>query len=169
MIKFQAFRGIITSISDSWTNNNEELAGCFKMISVENEEGNIVNFTAGPNTYFVKHVMVHVGDRVTGYYDANAPAILIYPPQFGAIVMAKDTPYYNVKADYFDSGMVSSDGRLKLNIRPGTRIVLQNGQTFNLNPANRYLVAVYGASTKSIPAQTIPYEIIVMCISSSKN
>ena len=35
--------------------------------------------------------MVTLGDMVTGFYDANAPVPLIFPPQFRAIVMAKDT------------------------------------------------------------------------------
>jgi hypothetical protein len=167
MIRFQAFYGTITMINDLWTNGNEELAGCFKLMSVENEDGTIVNFVVEPTTYFVEHVMVQVGDRVIGFYDANAPALLIYPPQFRAIVMAKDIPYYNVKVDYFDSQLVSGDGQLKLNIAPGTQIILQNDQVFTRIPVNRYLIVLYGASTKSIPAQTTPYKIIVMCRSNN--
>ena len=163
MIMFKAFHGTITMINDLWINGNKELAGCFKLMSVENEDGTLVNFVVEPATYFVEQVMVEIGERVTGYYDANAPAPLIFPPQFRAIVMAKDTPYYNVKVDYFDSQLVSEDGQLKLNIAPGTQTILQNGQAFTQNPINRYLIVAYGASTKSIPAQTTPYKIIVIC------
>lgn len=166
MIRFQDFSGTITMINDFWINSNEELAGCFKIMSVENETGTVVNFVVGPDTYFVEYKMVHTGDIITGFYDANAPVPLIYPPQYRAIVMAKNTPYYNVKVDYFNSQLVSGDGQLKLNIGPATRIKLQNGQAFTGNPANRYLIVLYGASTKSIPAQTIPYQIIVMCTGS---
>jgi len=169
MIRFQAFLGTITMINDFRINGNEELTGCFKLMSVENGEGSLVNFLVGPNTYFVDHVRVQVGDKVIGFYDANAPVPLIFPPQFRAIVMEKDIPYYNIKIDYFDSQLISEDGQLKLNIAPGTQIILQNDQVFTRYPANRYLIVLYGASTKSIPAKTTPYKIIVMCRSNKES
>jgi hypothetical protein len=163
MMRFQSFQGFITMIDDFWINASGEGAGCYKLMSIEDMDGAIVNFVVSPTTYFIDHVMVRVGDRVTGFYDANAPVPLIFPPQFQAIVMAINIPYQNVKVDYFNNELVSSDNKLKLNIAPYTRIVLENGQAFSRNPANRNLIVVYGATTKSIPAQTTPYEIIVMC------
>jgi hypothetical protein len=163
MTNFYSFHGTVTIISDFFTGQNGEGDGCNKLISVQNELGAIVNFMVSPTTYFVDHVMVAVGDRVTGYYDGDAPALLIYPPQYQALVMAKDSPYQNVKVDYFNSQLVSSDGRLQLNISPYTRIVLTNGQSFSRTPANRDLIVIYGPATKSIPAQTTPYRIIVLC------
>ncbi|MDN3015424.1 hypothetical protein PH210_04270 [Paenibacillus sp. BSR1-1] len=163
MTKFYSFHGTVTMITDLMGHNGEG-DGCHKLISVVNEMGAIVNFVVSPSTYFVDHVMVAAGDRVTGYYDGNAPAPLIYPPQYQALVMVKDSPYQNVKVDYFNSQLVSSDGRLRLNISPYTQMVLQNGQSFTGNPANRDLIVIYGPSTKSIPAQTTPYRIIVLCL-----
>ena len=163
MKKFQPFSGMITMINDFWINSTGEGAGCYKLMSVENGQGSLVNFVVTPTTYFVDHVMVSPGDMVTGFYDANAPTPMIFPPQFTAIVMARNTQYKNVKVDYFNSQLVSSDNNLKLNISPYTRLVLENGQAFTGNPANRNLIVVYGATTKSIPAQTTPYKIIVMC------
>ncbi|WHY69095.1 hypothetical protein [Neobacillus sp. SuZ13] len=162
MTKFFSFHGTVTMITDlvGQTGAGE---GCNKLITVENGTGAIVNFVVSPTTYFVDHVMVAVGDRVTGYYDGNAPAILIYPPQYPALVMVKDSPYQNVKVDYFNNELESSDGRLRLNISPYTQILLTNGQLFTRNPANRDLIVIYGPSTKSIPAQTTPYRIIVLC------
>ena len=116
--------------------HNGEGEGCNKLISVENKLGALVNFVVSPSTYFVDHVMVAIGDRVTGYYDGNAPTLLIYPPQYPALVMVKDSPYQNVKVDYFNSQLESSDGRLRLNISPYSQIVLTNGQPFTRNPAN---------------------------------
>jgi len=116
-----------------------------------------------PGTYFVDHEVVSIGDSVTGFYDANAPVPLIFPPQYRAIVMAKNTPTHNVTVDFFNRQLVSSDGNLKLNISLDTQILLENGQLFNRNPANRNLIVVYGATTRSIPAQTTPSQIIVMC------
>lgn len=163
MIKFKSFSGFITSIGDFWINASGEGAGCYKLMSVEDGLGSIVNFVVSPTTYFVDHVMVRVGDKVTGFYDANAAVPLIFPPQFRAIVMAIDIPYRNVKVDYFDSQLISSDNNLRLNLSPYTHIALENDQAFGRNPANQNLIVVYGATTKSIPAQTTPYKIIVMC------
>ena len=163
MVKFLSFRGTVTMINDFITGQNGESEGCNKLVSVENKTGATVNFVVSPNTYFVDHAMVAVGDQVTGYYDGNAPAPLIYPPQYQALVMVKESPYQNVKVDFFNSQLVSSDGRLKLNLSPYTPIILKNGQSFTKNPANRNLIVIYGPSTKSIPAQTTPYKLIVWC------
>lgn len=162
MANFQAFDGVVTMIDDFSIGQNNE-AGCYKLFSVDDGHGVSVNFVVAPTTYFVDHVMVAVGDRVTGFYDKNAPVPLIYPPQFRALVMAKDTHYQNVKVDHFNRRLESSDGTLKLNIAAHTRILLENGQAFTGNIANRNLIVVYGATTRSIPAQTTPTKIIVMC------
>jgi len=163
MKNFQPFHGMITMINDFWIDANEENTGCYKLMSVENGYGTIVNFVVTPATYFVDHVMVSIGDMITGFYDANAAVPLIFPPQFRAIVVARDAYYQNVKVDYFNDQLVSSDNNLKLNIAPWTKILLENWQAFTKNPANRNLIVVYGATTRSIPAQTSPYKIIVMC------
>jgi len=160
---FNFFHGEIAMIDDFLIDESEEGVGCYKLMSVVNRYGSIVNFLVTPETYFVYHVMVSVGDKVTGFYDANAAVPLIFPPQFRAIVMARDNQYQNVKVDYFDRELVSSDGKLKLTISPSTQIVLENDQAFTKIPKNRNLIVVYGASTKSIPAQTIPYKVIVIC------
>lgn len=162
-MSFQSFSGIITMISDFSVGQNNGSAGCYSLISVDNGYGNTANFVVSPTTYFVDHAMVVVGDRVTGFYDADAPVPLIFPPQYRAVVMTKDNPYQNVTVDYFNRQFVSSDGSLQLNIAPNTPILLENGQAFRGNPARRNLIVVYGATTRSIPAQTTPYKIIVMC------
>ena len=162
MANFQAFTGIVTLIEDFWTGDSGE-TGCYKLISVEDSTGSLVNFVVTPATYFVDRAILAVGDMVTGFYDADAPVPLIFPPQYRAVVMAKVTPYQNVKVDYFDEELVSSDGMLKLNIAPSTQIMLENGQCFTGSLANRYLIVVYGPTTRSIPAQTTPYQIIVLC------
>ena len=163
MKKFQSFHGSITMINDFWVEENGEGAGCYKLMSVENGYGTLINFVVAPSTYFVDHLMVAIGDKVTGFFDANAATPLIFPPQLNAIVMVRDSQYQNVKVDYFNRQLVSSDNSLKLNISPYTHIILENGQAFTRNPANRNLIAVYGPTTRSIPAQTTPYKIIVMC------
>ncbi len=162
MAAFGSFTGILASIDEFYA-GEAAAAGCYKLFSVQNAEGNTVNFVVTPATYFVDHVMMTVGNVVTGFYDANAPVPLIYPPQYQAVVMARVAQNQNVKADFFDSRLISSDGTLRLIIGPYTQILLENGQAFQGNPANRNLISIYGAATMSIPAQTVPYRLIVMC------
>ena len=131
---------------------------------VEQRPDQIVNFVVAPTTYFINQTIVTVGDQVTGFYDANAPVPLIYPPQYAALVMNKETSGQFVTVSHFDDQLVSSDHTLQLLVGPGTQVVLQNGQPFNGQLANRDLIVVYGASTRSIPAQTTPSQIIVLCI-----
>ncbi|EWG12267.1 hypothetical protein [Cytobacillus firmus] len=161
MTNFQYFTGTIVQISDF---NGE---GCLKLISADNGMGGTVNFIVSPSTYVLDQTMLSAGDIITGYYDGNAPVPLIYPPQYRALVVVKHTSQQNVKTDYFNSQLISSDGQLQLNVSPYTRMVLTNGQAFTGSPANRDLVVTYGPSTKSIPAQTTPYKIIVLCLSST--
>ncbi|KGM45045.1 hypothetical protein P9D43_28650 [Neobacillus niacini] len=162
MKKYGSFSGTVTMIQDYLVGSEEE-KGCFKLMSILQGDGSIVNFVISPTTYFLDHVMVSVGDRVTGFYDVNVPVILIYPPQYQALIIVKDNSYQNVKVDFFNSQLVSSDGQLQLNIASYTPILLQNNQPFTSNPANRNLLVVYGPATFSIPAQTTPYKIIVLC------
>jgi len=158
MAQWIAFQGEIKQIQPLTSSN-----GCNLMVSVEDRTGAPVNFIVTPQTYVVGQTILLPGDIVTGWYDGNRPAILIYPPQFEALVMAKESANYQVKVDFFNENLVSSDGMLKLNPTQATEHLLPNGQAFVGNIANRNLIVLYGPSTKSIPAQTIPYQIIVLC------
>lgn len=163
MKNFKSFKGTITMIHDFRATINSKKKGCYKLMSVTNATGSLVNFVISPRTYFVNHITVGIGDNIIGFYDANVPVPLIFPPQYRAIVVGEITPYENITVDYFDENLVNSNNTLKLNITSDTEILLENDQTFNLNPKNRSLIVVYGPTTKSIPAQTIPYKIIVLC------
>lgn len=149
-MNFYSFSGTVTAINDFMTSSND-YEGCYKIMSVEDIEGRVVNFIISPTTYFVKQEMVLVGDSITGYYDGDAPVPLIYPPQYRALIVVKNSNVRNVKVDYFDCNLVSSDGKLKLNISNKTEIVLINGQEFSKNPENRNLIVIYGAATRSFP------------------
>ncbi|PID13983.1 hypothetical protein CSV63_15270 [Sporosarcina sp. P34] len=162
MMNIQSFNGVVMVINEFYTGQNND-AGCYMLMTVDNGRGNVVNFVVGPTTYFVNHVKINVGDRVTGFYDADAATPMIYPPQFGAVVMAKDSKRENVKVDYFNRRLQSSDGTLQLNLSPQTEILSTNGQYFTGNIADRTLIVIYGATTKSIPPQTTPHKIIVIC------
>lgn len=161
--KFAAVSGTVTMIEDFSPQPNDTSAGCYKLMSLDSKDSGPVNFVISPATYFVDHKIVKVGDTVTGFYDANAPTILIYPPRYPAIVIAKNTGYENAMVDYFNDQLINSNGTLKLNIAPSTEVILTNDQPFNRYPGNNNLIVVYGPTTRSIPAQTTPYKIIVLC------
>lgn len=161
-MNFFSFSGYVTRIDDFSIGQRNEV-GCYKILTVDNGHGNTVNFVIEPTTYFVDHAIIKRGDRVTGFYDANAPVPMIFPPQFRTLVMTKDSPHQQVKVDYFNRRLESSDGTLQLNLSPRTKITLQNGQPFTGNLEQRNLVVVYGATTRSIPAQTTPSQVIVLC------
>lgn len=160
---FRSFSGKVIMINDFFVMQNDPDVGCFKLFTIDNGRGSIVNFVVEPTTYFVNHVNVKVGDHVTGFYDINVPVPMIYPPQYRAAVMAKEHKDEFVTVSFFDRQLVSSDGSLQLNINAKTPILLENGQTFSGSPVNRNLIVVYSATTRSIPAQTSPKQIIVMC------
>jgi hypothetical protein len=71
MKKYGSFSGTVTMIQDYLVGSDEELKGCFKLMSLVGDDGSIVNFVISPTTYFLDHDMVSVGDTVTGFYDVN--------------------------------------------------------------------------------------------------
>ena len=77
--------GIIQSVS----NMSEDC--CNLMVSIITENG-IVNMVVTPDTYVVNNFRLRRGMSVIAFYDADAPAILIFPPQFRALVIAQKSP-----------------------------------------------------------------------------
>lgn len=153
---YNSFTGTIKEITDF-----KAIEGS-KFVSLENEEGMVANIIISKDTYILNNLKLAAGSEITGYYDANAPMIMIYPPQYNAEVVVVSDKDQNVKVDRFDKDLISFDQSLKLNISKETEIVLQDGKAFEGDIAGRKLVVVYGASTRSIPAQTNPTKIVVL-------
>lgn len=162
MIKFSSFTGLVTAINPFGSPTAPE-TGCSLLISTIDGNGNPANFIITPATYVVDSEMIVPGDIVTGFYNANAPMPMIYPPQYRTLVMAKYRPGQNVKVDFFDHQNISLDRTLQFHVGPNVIIQLENGQMFMGELANRYLVIIYGATTRSFPAQTTPDRIVVLC------
>ena len=68
-----------------------------------------------------------------------------------------------VSVGHFDLTMVNEDRTLQLNLDGSVDIRTTNNQHFQGSPSNRNLVVIYESSTRSIPAQTTPREVIVLC------
>lgn len=159
---YYSARGRVLQINDLHT-NEEAAYGCNKLLMIESDQGASFNFHVSPETYFIDPVKIKVGDYVIGFYAANAPALMVYPPQFCVTAMALDRDGRHIKVDRFDQNLVSADGQLKLLPAAGTDIILVNHQPFYGDIKNRNLIVEYTVTTRSIPAQTVPDKIIVLC------
>lgn len=155
-IFYLSFTGTVKEIQDHWSMENG------KFISAEDNEGLPANIIISDNTYIAGDKEIAVGSVITAYYDANKPMIMIYPPQYNAEVVVVNGIDLNVEVDYFNKELVNSDNTLKLNISDETKVLLQNGEEYKGKLEDKKLVVFYGASTKSIPAQTTPEKVIVL-------
>lgn len=153
---FGSFTGIVKSIADY-----EPVKGS-KIIAIENSEGIPANVIVSKDTYILNNAEIKVGSILNAFFDANAPMIMIYPAQYNAAVVVIDNKEQNIKVDLFDADLLSADKMLKLNISEATEVMTQDGKAYNGTLGNRNLVVVYGAISKSLPAQTNPIKVIVL-------
>jgi hypothetical protein len=125
-------------------------------------EGEPFSFTVTETTVLFTDERPEVGNTVTGFYDQNAPMIMIYPPQYTAVALAVETGDINLFVGHFDSDLVDTGNRLMLIIVEETLVQLPDGTPFEGSLKDRNLAVMYGASTRSIPAQTRPEKVIVL-------
>lgn len=135
---------------------------CQQMITIQNTEG-VHNFIISPETYVIDMVRFRAGMQVTAFYDANLPVPLIYPPQYQAVIVGRNMPNEKMYAGYFDENLTANDNQLKLNISRGTEVITSNGQQYLCSLGQNTLIVYYTITTRSIPPQTTPRKIIVMC------
>ena len=101
--------------------------------------------------------------RIAAYYDANLPVPLIFPPQYQAQIVTMLGRNQTIMLNFFDQNLTATDNSLRLNIGRGTRVTTLNGQPFNCSPENHALLVWYTVTTRSIPPQTNPERIVVLC------
>lgn len=152
---FEKIEGVIRNISRG--------DSCCSMLVSVSSESNIINIVVTGDTVIIDNIRLRPGMRIAAFYDANLPVPAIYPPQYRAEIVTTLKRGQQVKLDYFDDDLVSSDGSLKLQTGSVTQIVTLNGQPYMCRPENSELLVYYTASTFSIPARTTPQKIIVMC------
>lgn len=151
---YGAFTGTVTKITDLGK-------GSFK-IDLKSQDEEEATFTVSDETYRTNEEKIEIGSIVTGYYDAKLMTIMLYPMQYIAEVIDVVKADYNVKVDYFDRKLVSSDGKLKIHIDSNIPVINEDGTVYKGRPIKKNLVVIYGNSTKSIPAQTHPIKIVVL-------
>ena len=88
---------------------------------------------------------------------------LIYPPQYNAVAAAVQKNGRMVNVGYYDTSLVNEDQTLQLNLDGSVEVRTTNNQYFQGSPTGRNLVVTYDNSTRSIPAQTTPLKIVVLC------
>lgn len=160
MAQFSPIYGKIASITPAYGSG-----GCTLLFSLNSQDFGPVNLTVSNETYVLEQETFEPGDSIIAFYDTTAPVPLIYPPQYSAFVMLEQEDNQFAAFDYFNEELVNSDQTLKLNLQGqmAKNILLPNGQIFTGNPGGHYLLVIYSTTTRSIPAQTTPKEVIVFC------
>lgn len=135
---------------------------CEQQVTLRSNQG-IHNFIISPDTYVIDELRLRPGMTVTAFYDASLPVPLIFPPRYQAVIIGRRNPRETIFAGYFDDSLTAENNALRLNIDRSTTVVTSNGQLFTCRPGDHLLVVYYTASTRSIPPQTTPRKVIVVC------
>lgn len=135
---------------------------CEQMAAIATGEG-IVNFMIGPETHVIDSRRLRPGMAVGAFYDSNLPVPMIFPPQYRAQIITALNGREQVLLSEFNNNLVAADGSLSLNVAGNTVVRTINGQNFTCSLGNRTLLVYYTTTTRSIPPQTIPRKIIVLC------
>ena len=152
---FEKVEGIIQGINRA--------DSCCSMVVSLISDSNIVNVVVTGETTIIDNVRLRPGMRIAAFYDTNLPTPAIYPPQYRAELITSLRRGLQVMLDYFDENLTSADQSLKLNIGPMTDVVTLNGQQYTCSPENTELLVYYMNTTFSIPAQTTPQKVVVLC------
>lgn len=153
--------GTVVDVTTDYFNSQTECISNYN-VTVRTEDNQEIHFIIDSNTYFVDCVTQQKDVKIVGFYDEFAAIPLIYPPQYPIKVIALDLPGRFVKADFFDCYLISNDNQLQLIVSNNTYIIDEDGKPYCGNISNKYMVALYARSTKSIPAVTTPTVIIVL-------
>ena len=163
MAAFTPVTGIITNI-EYLRGTGNPINDCTILFTLEGEN------PSGPfqvqlpaNAYVLSLHPFQIGDRATFFYDPNAPMVLIYPPRYTAVAGAYTPHGTSAMLDQFHDDLSTSDRSLKLNLAWNTPITLPNGQPFQGDLSNRLLFVLYSMTTRSIPPQTTPEQVVVFC------
>lgn len=184
--------GIITNIESFTDDHTSAYDSCTLLYTLEGENpAGPFQVLLPANAYVLNLHPFQIGDRATFFYASDAPMILIYPPRYTAIAgaytphgtsamldvfqntlestdetIANNTPERTMgspSGNLTESRTVNTDNTLILNLAWNTPITLLNGQPFNGSLAEKLLLVSYHFTTRSIPPQTTPEQIVVFC------
>ena len=160
MNSFPFITGSVSSIRNLAQEGRSHM--CSFLIELDTHDGP-VSLLLTSNTYVYDCHSLEQGDLITAFYDPNAPVPLIYPPRYTALAIVETKIGTTAVLDVFDENLLNPDGTLQLTPQPDTDIVTPNGQKLGQIPGGSLLLALYTASTKSVPALAVPEEVVVFC------
>lgn len=135
---------------------------CSQMMTLRTGNG-IINFVVMSDTWVIDSRQLRPGLRVAAFYDASLPVPLIFPPQYRAQIITILGRNEQIMLNEFDRNLTARDNSLQLNIAGSTEIETLNGQRVNCSLGNQTLLVYYTVTTRSIPPQTTPRRIVVLC------
>ena len=138
---------------------------CGYLVTLRPDDGRrgTVQFALTGETVVVDMRRLYPGMRAAMFYDTRLPMPLIYPPRYQAQLVTVLNREEQVLLAYFDAILVAAGGKLALNLGRNTRITTLNGQEFRCELADQELLVYYTATTRSLPPQTTPRRVIVIC------
>ncbi len=158
---FLAVKGLIVDMVPARKNGRSD--SCTLFFTVEDDNGNVVNMMVTPYTFVADFKPLGVGQEAMFWYRADAPMLLIYPAQYTAVAAAPVKRDRMYDLSYYDESLVNAERTLQLHMDRSVMLRTGSNQYFMGNPAGHNLFVSYAASTRSIPAQTTPLEVFVLC------
>ncbi len=152
----------LVPVTGTIINVSNESGCCSKNISLRTPNG-IVNFIVSADTLIIDSRQLRIGLIVAAFYDKTLPVPLIFPPRYQAQLVTAIAGNEQIMLNFFDRNLRAADNSLQLNISGQTIVRTSNGQNANCNLGNRTLLVYYTNTTRSIPPQTTPRQVIVMC------
>lgn len=153
-VSFEKITGYIQEIEK--TNETESL-----LLKMEDLDGNHFGLHIPETAINMTGDTPKKDDFLLAYYDTRKPMVTIYPPEYKADVFMVASDQRSLFVGEFDERLIDTTNYLRLNIGEKTRIVDRNGGSYAGPLEGKELAILYGAATKSIPAQTSP-ELIVL-------
>lgn len=106
------------------------------------------------------------GSKITVFTGSYEPTLLILPVQYTAnVIIINGDKEGNVNADTYladEEGYTNAANTLNIAAADDTKIVDKDEKEYKGDLDKNDLIVFYGASTKSIPAQTTPTKVVVL-------
>lgn len=157
LTELSSVTGTVTLLRDSVIRLTDKENAEYDFIVSENS---VLTDTKG----FIEADSIKEGDSLTAYYVMPELMIMIYPPQFEAVVLVKkeENNPENVYVGFFDSNLLSENNGLKLNVSEETPLFIKTGEKYTGDIRNKTLIVYYTFQTLSLPPQTSPVKIVVL-------
>nr|WP_106778792.1 stalk domain-containing protein [Lysinibacillus timonensis] len=104
------------------------------------------------------------GMEFTAFVDSSKPMIMIYPPRYSPeVIIVQTKELGTVQYDQFDENFLNKNKDLSINVDEDTDILNLSGTKLSKEDiVNEDVLVFYTVTTKSLPAQTAPSQVIVL-------